>query len=434
MMRFILLFFVFISAFNINAQLFTPIKIDEAVEGKYPPSEPSIVISRKNQSNIVAAAILDKVYVSLDSGKTWEFRTVESSYGVFGDPMLISDKKGDIYFFHLSDPEGEENDNENKLDRMVVQKSSDGGLSWDNGSYVGLNPPTDQDKQTPIYSKKNNEIYLSWTQFDKYGSKNPEDESNIMFSSSSNGGKKWSQPIKINKLPGDCLDGDGTAMGGYPAINKLGHIFVVYALDEKIYMDRSFDKGKMWLRNDLEIEKQPGGWNFEIPALGRANGLPTLKIDQSNSSLSGSIYLLWSDQSNGENDTDIFLKKSTRTGDIWSSKIRVNQDTTQTHQFFPAMTVDEANGMLYVVYYDRRNHNDEQTDVYFAYSFDGGNNFKELKLNSTSFKTKENKFFGDYIAIDAYKGVIAPVWTQMDESGKTSIWTTVILAKDLLTK
>jgi hypothetical protein len=85
---------------------------------------------------------------------------------------------------------------------------------------------------------------------------------------------------------------------------------------------------------------------------------------------------------------------------------------------------------VYIVYYDRRNYEDNHTDVYLSYSFDGGNSFKEVKISETPFIPDAAKFFGDYINIDAYSGIITPIWTRMD-NGKTSIWTTVIKDEEL---
>ena len=91
--------------------------------------EPSITINPANPANVVAGAILDQVFYSNDSGKTWTRDTLTSPFGVWGDPVLISDNSGAQYFFHLSDPTGENWNSEEILDRIVVQKSTDGGKS-----------------------------------------------------------------------------------------------------------------------------------------------------------------------------------------------------------------------------------------------------------------------------------------------------------------
>ena len=107
----------------VSAQ-FKNIVLDVQQEGERAPAEPSIAISLKDRDNIVAAAILDKVYITEDGGETWTTKKLESSMGVWGDPVVISDKKGDFYYFHLSDPAGTNWQSEEILDRIVRDRKS----------------------------------------------------------------------------------------------------------------------------------------------------------------------------------------------------------------------------------------------------------------------------------------------------------------------
>ncbi|MDH5598107.1 MAG: glycoside hydrolase, partial [Cyclobacteriaceae bacterium] len=397
----------------------------------YPPCEPSVALNLKDTSNIVVASILNRIYVTNDGGKTWEKQRIESKYGVFGDPVLLSDLKGNIYFFHLSDPAKKGWESENLLDRMVCQKSEDQGKTWTQDTFFGYAHPKDQDKEWAALDYENNDIYVTWTQFDKYNSPDPEHKSNILFTHSSNGGKKWSDAKQINQYSGDCLDDDGTTEGAVPAVGPDGKLYVVWSHDEKIYFDRSYDKGKMWLRNDIILGKQPGGWSFDIPGLNRTNGMPSIVVDNSYSRVRGTIYVSWSDQRNGMDNTDIWLSRSSNGGDIWTAPIRINNDTTGNHQFLSSLTIDQTTGILYAVFYDRRNYDDNQTDVYLAYSANGGVSFENVKISETPFIPTEGNFFGDYTHIVAHKGLIVPVWTRMDE-GKTSVMTAIIHQKDLI--
>jgi hypothetical protein len=82
------------------------------------------------------------------------------------------------------------------------------------------------------------------------------------------------------------------------------------------------------------------------------------------------------------------------------------------------------------VYYDRRSYDDKRTDVYLAWSTNGGKSFYNTKISETPFIPEEASFFGDYTNITAANGVIVPVWARMDD-GKTSVWTAVIKHEDL---
>lgn len=403
------------------------------VDGVYPPLEPSIAINKRNPDNIVAAVVLDKAIYSKDGGLSWQTTTLKSPFGVYGDPAVISDVKGDFYYFHLADPSGKGRSDDAWLDRIVMQKSTDGGETWDEGVSIGNNPPKDQDKEWPAVHPRKQYVYTTWTQFDKYGLTDPNCHSNIMFSMSTNGGKKWSAPIQINQNPGDCVDDDNTTEGAVPAVDNEGRVFVAWSNQGNIYFDRSYNGGTTWLTNDLLIAKHHGGWSMKIPGLNRSNGMPVLMIDNSKSRLSGSLYLVWADQKNGENDTDIWFMRSTNGGDFWSPPLRINQDEPGKHQFLPWMTVDQATGYIYIVYYDRRAYDDLQTDVYLAYSVDGGASFKEVKISEKPFIPTDTKFFGDYTNIDAHKGIITPIWTRMDD-GRTSVLTAIIKDSELIGK
>lgn len=399
-------------------------------DGIYPPLEPSIIINPRDPKNIIAGVVLNRAIYTKDGGATWNEAKLESEFGVYGDPALVADSKGDVYFFHLADPSGEGRKNDAWLDRIVCQRSGDGGKSWNGGVSIGHNPPKDQDKPWPAVHPRKQHVYVTWTQFDKYGSTDKACQSNIMFSMSTNGGKKWSQPKQLNQDPGDCVDDDFTAEGAVPAISLDGKIFVAWSNREVIYMDRSFDGGETWLNNDMALTEHVGGWAMTVPGLGRCNGMPVLMIDNSKSRYQGSLYLVWADQRNGEDDTDIWFMRSTNRGDYWSTPLRINKDGAGKHQFLPWMAVDQTTGHIYIVYYDRRDYDDLQTDVYLAYSVDGGINFTEMKISETPFVPSANKFFGDYTNISAHKGVIAPIWTRMDNE-RTSVLTAVIKEQDL---
>ena len=409
---------------------FKNIMLAEQREGVYPPVEPTIVVNSRNTANIVAGIVLDRAVYSLDCGKTWSESVLQSPFGVFGDPVLVSDAKGQLYYFHLSDPSAKGRSDDGWLDRIVCQTSEDGGKTWTKGYSIGNNPPKDQDKPWAAVHPKKQIAYVTWTQFDKYGSQEPGCQSNIMFSMSTNAGSKWSKPVQINADPGDCLDNDLTAEGAVPVVDLEGRIYVTWARNGGIYLDRSYNGGETWLYNDLLVTKQEAGWTMDIPGISRCNGMPVLAIDNSPSKSHGSLYIVYADQKNGPEDTDIFFARSTNKGDYWPAPKRINRDEPGRHQFLPWMAVDQQTGHIYIVYYDRRAYEDLRTDVYLAYSFDGGNSFKEVKISETPFVPDEKFFFGDYNNISAHAGIITPIWTRMD-NGKTSVWTSVIKESDL---
>jgi hypothetical protein len=391
------------------------------------PCEPTICISPIDKNIVIGGSVYDNFYLSKDGGNTWKVSKLTSSFGVFGDPVTIIDTKGKFYFAHLSDPTGKAYGSPEFLDRIVVQTSED-GVTFTDGTFPKTNHNKDHDKHWLAVNPSDNAILMSWTEFDKYGSSESTCMSRILFSVSYDQAKTWTEALPISELEGDCVDDDSTTEGAVPAVGIDGTYYVVWAYKDKIYLDQSKDRGKTWLKNDQAIANQPGGWTFDIPGISRCNGMPVIKVDHSNGKNRGNIYISWADQSAGKDDTDIWLISSSDNGKTWTKPNRVNDDGKGHQQFFSWMDIDQSNGNIYLVFYDRRAYMDNNTDVYIAYSQDGGASFINKKISESPFIPDDKIFFGDYNDISASHGSIRPIWTRM-EKGKLSVHTAVIDVK-----
>ncbi len=393
------------------------------------PCEPSIFINPTNTNNIVAGSVLDFVHYSFDGGKTWVTNSLTSKLGVYGDPCITADSNGNFYYFHLSNPDKTGWGSSRFLDRMVAHKSIDGGITWNDGVGLGKNKqPKQQDKEWAVTNPFNHEIYVTWTEFDKYGSKDKAHKSRIVFSKSVDQGATWSVAKSLSEIEGNAIDNSKTVEGAVPAVGVKGEIYVAWSLNEKIYFDRSEDGGNTWLDNDITASKQPKGWDFNVPGFSRVNGMPVTCVDLSNSKDRGAIYINYSDQRNGIEDTDVFIVKSIDKGTTWSKPLRVNLDKTKTHQFFTWMSVDPKTGYIYIVFYDRSKYTDTQTDVVLAVSKNGGKSFTNTIISEKPFIPNPKVFFGDYNNISAINGVVRPIWTAYFDN-KLSVWTCLINEK-----
>jgi len=385
------------------------------------PNEPSISMNPNNTNELVAGANISSYYYSIDGGINWtRGGLISEQFGVWGDPCIIVDTAGDFYFLHLANPpQG------NWIDRIVCQKYDIDNDEWNDGSAMGLNGTKAQDKEWAVVDIATNTIYVTWTQFDEYGTSDPTKFSNIMFSKSADAGETWTDALQINEVSGNCVDSDNTTEGAVPAVGPNGEVFVAWAGPAGIVFDRSMDGGSTWLDEDIFIDSQPGGWEYAVPGIYRCNGMPITCCDISPSAHNGTIYVNWSDQRNGEDDTDIWLSKSTDDGDTWSDPIRVNDDEAGKHQFFTWMTIDQANGDIYIVFYDRRNYEDKNTDVYLARSTDGGETFENILISEEPFIPSSSVFFGDYTNITAHNHQVRPIWARA-EGSSMSVWTALI--------
>ncbi len=420
---FLFLFAGFIFGQFLNVRIDDPLTVES-------PNEVTIAINPKNPDIIAAASNLYYFYISTDGGKSWNSKSISSTFGVWGDPSVIFDDNGFAYFAHLSNPRK----NGYWIDRIVVQRSTDNGQTFNNGAGIGFNSPKNQDKEWLACDLTNSpfhgNIYVTWTEFDDYGSHSQSDSSRILFSRSTDAGLSWSRPIKVSDKSGNCIDGDQTAEGAVPAVGPNGEIYVAWARNDSIFFDKSTDGGNSFGK-DIFVTEQPGGWDFDIQGIDRCNGLPVTACDVSHSPFRGNIYVLWGDKRNG--NADVFLIKSTNGGNSWGNPVKVNNDHSDRDQFLPWMAVDSSNGNIYAIFYDRRNTSGVATEVYLACSTDGGETFENFKISESPFSPTSRVFFGDYTNIAAYKGKIRPVWMRLENS-QLSVWTALIDEDSLLNK
>jgi hypothetical protein len=389
------------------------------------PEETSIAINPLDPSNVIGVAQNADCcfYATTDGGGTWSDGNLVDPY-CLGDPSITFDRRGYAYYCYIGTW---------SHSGIFINRTTDGGRTWMPEGVSVIDHPGQvpfEDKSYPVAdwtdSPYRDNIYVSWTEFDHYGSNDPADSSRILFARSTDGGLSYSTPLEISDRGGNAIDSDETVEGAIPAVGPDGEVYVAWAGPRGIEIDRSLDGGRTF-GSDRFVTSQPGGWDFPVQGFYRANGLPVTKVDISNGPHRGRVYVNWSDQRSG--DTDVYVIGSDDGGDTWGPVVRVNDDPVGNgrDQFFCWMDVDPVTGFLYVVFYDRREHPENMiTDVYLASSNDGGVHFLNQKISAAPFTPNPNVFFGDYTGISAFAGRVRPLWTRMDSTWDLSTWTALI--------
>ncbi len=384
------------------------------------PEEVSIAINPVNSSHIAAASNVNNYYFSTDGGKTWLEKPMKSDHGIWGDPMVHYDSEGRLYYAHLG--KNAEKIFPSWIDKMVVQRIN---IKYDtcfSDAAIGFNAGKIQDKEWLSSDQKGN-LFFTWTEFDKYESKQAGDHSRIRFSSSADHGQSWTRPIIISDVEGDCLDGDSTMEGATSCTDSDGNIYVCWSGINKLWFDKSTDGGKAFGRDKI-ITRQVEGWEVPVKNIYRANGMPFVLCNATGTNFKNRIYVNWTDTRNG--DPDIFMKYSDNGGDTWSDDIRVNNDNigNGAEQYSNNFCIDPENGNLYIIFYDKRNSISAAfIDVYIASSKDGGNTWENTRITPRPFAAPgKNIFFGDYIDIDAANGIVMPIFT-VAEKNKFNVYT-----------
>ena len=379
------------------------------------PNEPSVCINPMNPDEIVIGANIDNSYLSVDGGITWQHDILTSTYGVNCDPVIIADTSGNFYYFHLV-PD---------LSRLVCQKK-EGILSpWSDGTFTAFDDYKDIDKEWATFDPVTGNLYVSWGRFDLHGSTSNLDSTFIFISKSTDGGLSWEDQKLLSNIGGNSQGGTMSVHGSCPATGPNGEVYVVWWSPAGIMFDKSTDEGETWLDTDINVTGFPVTWIYSIPGLELGVSFPIIACDRSNGPYNGTIYVNWADKRSGGNNADIWLVKSTDGGLTWSDPIRVNDDPPGKHQFFNHMAIDQVTGKIYIVFYDRRNYTDQNTDVYVASSDDGGETFTNFKISEAPFYPFSTVFYGHYIGISAYDDHVFATWMRMDE-GELSLWGTAI--------
>lgn len=403
------------------------------------PAEVAIAINPKNPDNLVGASFqtgrpplpfaASYTYVTMDGGLTWKTGAPQDPQNLIqGDDAMAFSSDGTAYHTHLSF-DGIRVERPRRAESgIVTSASSDGGLTWADPvpaiNHVNSVTPF-EDKpgivtdNAPASPFKGN-VYLAWTRFDVYGSHDPECHTQIYFSRSTDGGKTFSMPFRISDTGGDCIDSDNTVEGTVPAVGPKGEVYIVWAGPLGLVFDKSLDGG-LTFGKDKVIGQIPGGWDFPMPGLDRANGMPVTGVDLSNGPRKGTLYVNWTDERNG--DQDVFVASSADGGETWSQPVRVNDDPVKNGkaQFFTWMAVDPVDGSVNTIFYDRRDTEGTMTRLTMARSTDGGRTFVNHKINLEPFSCNAAVFFGDYSGIAAYGGRVVPIFMHFTDTRRLAV-------------
>ena len=311
---------------------------------------------------------------STDGGSSWTDYLIGidvAPYPWESDPGITVDRFGNFYTVTLCyDPTA--------TSAFCVYKSTNGGISWSDPSIVVASDFDFEDKELMTCDQTggtyDGNLYIAWTRFPFSGN------SRIHFSRSTDGGVNWSGALPISNAVNNT-------QWPVPVVGANGEIYVAwgqFAGNGQILMSKSTNGGVSFGTPDtIYIPISPVSLNL--------NGLilvfayPALATDISNSPYSGNLYMAIMDKSVSSGDQDIFFLTSTDQGNTWSTRKRINDDPlgNGADQFHP-WTVVNQDGVISVVFYDRRNDpSNLMFDAYLTQSYDGGLTFTPNKRIST---------------------------------------------------
>lgn len=398
-------------------------------------SESEVAINPLNPNNIVGASkkFYDPInykfyigtYYSFDGGDTWHESTLPLHNGWQGmtDPALTFDASGTIFL--LGEPLLYQNDITGL--GMVVYKSTNGGVTWD--QPIQLSDSANDDKQWIIADDRLSSpfvdnIYAVWGA-----------NQNCGFSRSTNHGAAWNG---IGNAPSPSyLDGFNVYA---PAIitDSQGwvHIFNTFpGSTSSIQYIRSKDGGV-----SFEVAKTIVSNLKGLEVFPNTNGFPTFPGGQfrirtimtATTGKNQTIIVAWPDTREGS--SRIYYRLSRDGGDTWEGPdsgasllpSNVNWGTTQC--FMPQLA-GIASGKIGCAFYNfgtEAGSSKHLINVYMVASYDDGYTFPYLtKVTDTGWDPLINApvshghkegvpdlhFIGDYFGIAATDDFFMPFWT-----------------------
>ncbi|HWX55253.1 MAG TPA: sialidase family protein [Verrucomicrobiae bacterium] len=383
-------------------------------------NEPAIAVNDKDPRQLaVAWQVNASVAYSTDSGENWKTAsgTAPPEYRTSGDVSVTFDAAGHAILCYIAfDKLGSTNYWARGATRngIFVRRSLDGGKTWERNSVpVIVHESTPgipfEDKPWVVAdtsaSANAGNLYIGWTQFTLTAS-------DMLFSRSTNDGKTWSAPIRLNSVSGLPRDDNGALEGFHAVVGPDGTLYTIWDDRDGIMMAVSHDGGRTFGKDRRIVPAGPA--YFGITGVFRSNGFPQIGMDPR----SGRLYVAWSDYSNG--DVDVFVASSGDRGHTWGAPVRVNNDPLHNgdDQFFQWMAVDPVNGGVNLIFYDRRGSNKE-TIVTLARSTDSGKTFTNYAFDPQAFEA-EGDFLGDYLSIAAYDNRVYGAWAhQVSEKPKS---------------
>lgn len=387
-------------------------------------------------------------YFSSDGGRSWGsallgLATPQKTWSRSTRAAIASDLDGNFYLSAVM------LDNASFDSGVYVFKSTDGGRTFTDPVAVTVDIGNSSNPKqagkchitvdTSQSSQLKNTVYVAYTLNDRTDSGST--RTVIQTARRRPGESVFSAPKTISH--------EGDMRGPSLATGPNGELYAAWegiGNPKVILFNASTDGGETFLPRDvapsidLNIHNFVGSLSLPNPAISingmqRINSFPVIGVDRSSGPNRGMIYVAWAETTN-RIDSDIFIKQLTPPNggrpEI-SSPVRVNTDAGNGDQFFPWLSVDQANGAVEVAFYDRRdNPGALMVNTYLARSTDGVRGFtKNTRVSAAGSDTRtqgtvpaENGSpirFGDYLGLAAANSKAHMLWTDT-RNGKQEVF------------
>jgi hypothetical protein len=318
-----------------------------------------------------------------DWGLTWTFPGVLQPGFFRSDPVTGSDETGTFFYLSLRSSWPQQTF---YCDDMW--RSTDGGAAW--SLISGKQGAIGGDKQWFTIDKTcgpgHHFQYQAFDQANCAGG---------LFNRSTDAGVTWETPIDIPNEP----------IYGTLDVDSNGNLYV----GGEGFDFRCARSSNAQFGNQIPVFDQVTPVNMGGDLVGGGinpgglDGQAFLAVDHSGTATNDNVYMLASVQPPGRSTTDVMFARSTDGGATFSAPVRVNDDNNPSKwHWFGTFSV-APNGRLDAVWYDNRNANNLDSQLFYSYSTDAGVTWSTNVPVSNAFNPQEgwpnqNKI-GDYITL-----------------------------------
>jgi hypothetical protein len=341
---------------------------------------------------------------STDGGNTWTHGFLPGlttgngggPYSAASDPAVAYDAKHSVWIIATLPIS-----NTSETPAVVVNRSTDGGFTWDNPVSVGPNVISsdknwivcDSTSTSPFYGN----CYVEWD--------NPDAGDEILMSTSSDGGLTWG--------PATATANRSFGIGGQPLVQPNGTVVVPIEITG-ISAFTSTNGGASWSApvtvSNIQSHTDAGGI--------RSGPLPSAAVDGA-----GTVYVVWEDcRFRAKCSTNDLVFSTSTDGVHWSAVARVPIDptTSTVDHFIPGIGIDPttagatAHVAMHYYFYQQSNCTQSTCKLFVGYisSHNGGKTWNPaVKLTTGPMQlgwlpnSQNGLMVGDYIATAFTNGV-----------------------------
>ncbi len=367
------------------------------------PENPLNLVAAYQESRFVNGGARALNYsTSFDGGATWTEgilpRVSVAAGGPWekaSDPWVAFGPNNRVYYVSLLF-------NQSTPDNAIgVSHSSDGGVTWSSPVEVHRSLADFNDKETIAVdtnpaSPHFGNVYVAWDKNIREGGEFVAQR--LLVARSTNGGVTWGDPKKIKKK-----GQKGSNIGAIPRVGPDGTVYVVWAgggssaIELSVYFSKSTNGGKKWSKPVKIEDIRSRGVN----GVRAGSFLPSFDIDP----VSGDLYIAWGDARWTGTDQATLIHSRDK-GETWSAPQRVSDGPGDAASFTVSAACNSTGGVAVSYYSLRNDPDRRfWVDVYVTISRDGGVTFGPAQRATAEsfdirFASQAGGFFlGDYIGL-----------------------------------